>query len=69
MNFLHRNKKVVNAGAFTESAYEVLNYEQLLKVNGAGGGSGEIQDAAFPGRQERRRHPVRHPRSGCRVLP
>ena len=40
MNFLHRNKKVVNAGAFTESAYEVLNYEQLLKVNGAGGGSG-----------------------------
>ncbi len=40
MNFLHRNKKVVSAGAFTESAYEVLNYEQLLKVNGAGGGSG-----------------------------
>lgn len=40
MNFLHRNKKVVSARAFTESAYEVLNYEQLLKVNGAGGGSG-----------------------------
>ena len=40
MKFLHRNKRGVSAGAFTESAYEVLNYEQLLKVNGAGGGSG-----------------------------
>ena len=40
MSFLHRHKKFVNADAFTEADYLVLNYEQLLKVNGAGGSSG-----------------------------
>ena len=40
MNFLHRNKKGLNTKMFSEADYVVLNYEQLLKVNGAGGGSG-----------------------------
>ena len=38
MSFL-RLKKGVNVGAFTELDYSVLNYEQLLQVNGAGGSS------------------------------
>ena len=40
MIFLHRNRKGLNTRVFSESDYVVLNYEQLLKVNGAGGGSG-----------------------------
>ena len=39
MKFLHQNKKGLNAKVFSESDFVVLNYEQLLKVNGAGGGS------------------------------
>ena len=40
MKFLRHNKKGLNASAFSESDFSVLNYEQLLQVNGAGGGSG-----------------------------
>ena len=40
MKFLHRNKKGVNTNVFIESDYVVLNYEQLLIVNGAGAPSG-----------------------------
>lgn len=37
MKIFHRNKKVENISVFTELDYSVLNYEQLLKVNGAKG--------------------------------
>ena len=40
MKFLRHNKKGLNASAFNESDFSVLNYEQLLQVNGAGGSSG-----------------------------
>ena len=39
--FFLRQKKLLNTGVFSEADYTVLNYEQLLEVNGAGGsGSG-----------------------------
>ena len=38
MKFL-RQKKELSAGTLNESDFVVLNYEQLLNVNGAGGGS------------------------------
>ena len=37
MKSLHRNKKGVSAAGLTELDYSVLNYEELLAVNGAGG--------------------------------
>ena len=37
MKSLHRNKKGVRAAVLTELDYSVLNYEELLAVNGAGG--------------------------------
>ena len=40
MKSLHRNKKGVSAAGLTELDYSVLNYEELLAVNGAGGSSG-----------------------------
>ena len=40
MKFLRHNKRGLNEGTFSESDFSVLNYEQLLQVNGAGGGSG-----------------------------
>ena len=40
MKILHRNKNVVNIGLFSKADYSVLDYEQLLSVNGAGGSSG-----------------------------
>ena len=40
MKSLHRNKKSVSAAVLTELDYSVLNYEELLAVNGAGGNSG-----------------------------
>ena len=39
MRFLQRNKKSLNTKVFDETDFSVLDYEQLLKVNGAGGGS------------------------------
>ena len=40
MSFLRHNKKGLNTGTFSESDYSVLDYEQLLAVNGAGGSGG-----------------------------
>ncbi len=47
MSFLRLNKRV-NAGAFTELDYSVLNYEQLLQVNGAGGSSSSSGGSSGP---------------------
>ena len=41
MKLLHRGKKIVNVGTLTELDYSVLNYDQLLKVNGAKGSSSQ----------------------------
>ncbi len=38
MTFLHHDKKKKNNVEFSSADYSVLNYEELLKVNGAGGG-------------------------------
>ena len=35
MKSLHRNKKSVSAAVLTELDYSVLNYEELLAVNGS----------------------------------
>ncbi len=40
MRSLRRNKKGVSTAGLTELDYSVLNYEELLAVNGAGGSSG-----------------------------
>lgn len=40
MIFLRRKKSGLKKKEFSKVAYSVLNYEQLLKVNGAKGGSG-----------------------------
>ena len=37
MKFFHHTTKVLNVKTFSELDYSVLNYEQLLSVNGAGG--------------------------------
>ncbi len=39
MNFLRRNKNDLNRWVFDEADFSVLNYEQFIKVNGAGGSS------------------------------
>ena len=40
MIFLRRNKNALNKKGFSEADYSVLDYDQLLKVNGAKGSSG-----------------------------
>ena len=40
MIFLRRNKTGLNKKEFSEADYSVLDYNQLLKVNGAKGNSG-----------------------------
>ena len=35
MQFLHHNKKMLNKTIFSKSNYSILNYEQLIEVNGA----------------------------------
>ena len=40
MSFLRRNKNGLNKKEFSMADYSVLDYDQLLKVNGAKGGSG-----------------------------
>ena len=40
MIFLHRNKNGLNKKEFSMADYSVLDYDQLLKVNGAKGSSG-----------------------------
>ena len=44
MKFL---QKKWNDKSFTETAYVVLSYEQLLQVNGAGGSSSGVMDTYY----------------------
>ncbi|MCR4736290.1 MAG: hypothetical protein K5829_14940 [Treponema sp.] len=48
MQLFNRNKKVRKEGSFSESNYSVLDYEQLLMVNGAGGKSGSPSGPTGP---------------------
>lgn len=39
MQLFNHNKKIKNTDSFGKANYSVLDYEQLLLVNGAGGSS------------------------------